>query len=258
MEALLLNNVLFMEKKTILVTGASSGIGAATSILLSKTHKIILCGRDEERLEYVKSLCHDSGHSLWKYDLSDIDNIESSLSTFIKETNQNIDGFVSCAGLIKYIPVKRFTPSEFCNIYNVNVIAPALVVKVLSSRRYNSNHLKSVVFISSNISNFGAKAHCLYSSSKSALDGLMRSLAMELAPNVRINSILPGAVKTRMTQNIYNDEDLVRKMESTYPLGLGNPEDIANAIKFLISDESRWITGQQIVVDGGRTINLTV
>ncbi len=247
-----------MERKTILVTGASSGIGAATSILLSKTHRVILCGRDEERLKSVRSQCHDTGHLIWKYDLSDIDNIESGLSTFIKETNVHIDGLVSCAGLIRYIPVKRFSSSGFNDMYNVNVIAPALLVKVLSSRRYNSNHLKSVVFISSNISNFGAKAHCLYSSSKSALDGLMRSMAMELAPNIRVNSVLPGAVKTRMTQNIYNDEDLVRKMESTYPLGLGNTEDIANAINFLISDESRWITGQQIVVDGGRTINLTV
>ena len=116
----------------------------------------------------------------------------------------------------------------------------------------------SAVLISSNISNFGAKAHSAYGASKAAIDGLMRSLAIELAPNVRINSVLPGGIKTALTARIFEDKELIRKMELSYPLGLGCTNDIANAVEFLLSNRSRWITGQQITVDGGRTINLTV
>ena len=85
----------------------------------------------------------------------------------------------------------------------------------------------------------------------------MRSLAMELAPEVRINSVLPGGVRTRMTEHMYEDEELINRMAATYPLGLGDVNDIYHAVRFLLSDEARWITGQQITVDGGRTINVT-
>ena len=247
-----------MERKTILVTGASSGIGASTAKLLSENNRIILCGRNFERLECVKNECNGSDHMIWSINLEEIDRIEGELASFIKMNNLVIDGFVHCAGMIKYVPVKMFSPMEFGDIFNVNVVAPAIIVKVLCSKRYNSSALRSVVFVSSNIRNLGAKAHCLYSSSKAALDGLMRSLAMELAPKVRVNSVLPGAVETRMTQHVFSDDELVKKMEQTYPLGLGHTLDVANAIEFLIGEQSSWITGQQITVDGGRTINLTV
>ena len=85
----------------------------------------------------------------------------------------------------------------------------------------------------------------------------MRSLAVELAPHVRVNSVLPGGVRTRMTENMYQDEELISRMAATYPLGLGNVSDISQAVRFLLSDEARWITGQQLTVDGGRTINVT-
>lgn len=97
----------------------------------------------------------------------------------------------------------------------------------------------------------------VYGSSKAALDGLMRGLAVELAPKVRVNSVLPGAILTDMTADILNDEAVVRRMEGAYPLGLGNAEDISNTVKFLLSDDARWITGQQFYVDGGRTVNIT-
>ena len=133
-----------------------------------------------------------------------------------------------------------------------------MLIKTLVSKKNNRGVLRTAVLVSSNISNFGAKAHCLYSASKSALDGLMRSLAVELAPKVRVNSVLPGGVHTPMTDSIFNDSQLVEKMEASYPLGLGQPKDIAQVIKFLLGEESRWITGQQIFVDGGRCINLSV
>ena len=103
----------------------------------------------------------------------------------------------------------------------------------------------------------GAKAFNVYSASKAALDALMRSLAVELAPNVRLNSVLPGAIQTRMTDHIFKDAELLNRMTKDYPLGVGYPSDIFEMVRFLISDESRWITGQQFVVDGGRSINIS-
>ena len=156
----------------------------------------------------------------------------------------------------KNVLFRRPPPLFLGNSFNINVVSAALITKILAGRK-NQKALKSAVFISSNISNYGAKAFSIYSSAKSGLDGLMRSLAVELAPDVRINSVLPGGVKTRMTEHMYEDEDLIKRMESLYPLGLGKVDDICHVVQFLLSDDARWITGQQITVDGGRTINIT-
>lgn len=247
-----------MTKEYVLISGASSGIGAEVAMLLSQKYNIILNGRNNERLNIIKNRCSKGDHKIWNYDLKRVLDIETSLATFILENGIHISYFVHCAGMMKNIPVKMFTSEIFSDTFNTNVVSTAMITKVLSSKKNNNKALKSVVFISSNISNFGAKAHSIYGSSKAALDGLMRSLAIELAPDVRINSVLPGAIKTEMTAHIFEDEELARKMEESYPLGFGNTNDIANVVEFLLSDQSRWITGQQITVDGGRTTNLTV
>ena len=245
------------NKEYVIITGASSGIGEETAIKLSKTYNIILNGRSSERLNEAINKCMEGEHKIWQYDLKDVANIESSLTDFISQNDIKIACFVHCAGLMKNMPLKMLSIDVLLDTFNTNVVASAMITKVLTNKKANDKRLRNAVFISSNISNFGAKAHSAYSASKSALDGLMRSLAMELAPNVRINSVLPGGIKTALTAHIYEDEDLVKRMENTYPLGLGNTNDIASVVEFLLSDNSRWITGQQITVDGGRTINLT-
>lgn len=247
-----------MEKKTILITGASSGIGAASAKLLSADYRIILCGRDKTRLEEILTECHGKDNLTWEFDLASVNEIENSLADFLTSNSVQVAGLVHCAGMIKYLPIKMFSATEFQNMLNVNVTSAALILKTLLSRKVNSSALESVVLISSNISNFGAKAHSLYSASKAALDGFMRSAAVELAPKIRVNSILPGALETRMTTEVFSNSETVEKMLSNYPLGRGETSDIAKAIRFLISDESCWITGQQLTVDGGRTINLSV
>ena len=242
----------------ILITGASSGIGREVAINLSYDYNIIIHGRSIERLEEVKNQC-DKTHSviIWQYDLSDINNLESNLSSFILSNGIAISKFVHCAGYCKNLPLKMVTKELLNATFNVNVFAGILVAKVLSTMKVNKKNLDNIVFISSNISGYGAKAHTVYGASKMAIDGVMKSLAIELAPRIRVNSVLPGAVKTAMTEHIYADDELISRMESLYPLGLGTTNDIANAIKFLLSNESRWMTGQQIVIDGGRTSNIT-
>lgn len=246
------------KKKFVLITGASSGIGRKIAIGLSTNYHVILSGRNVDRLLNTKESCLDSNDQLiFPFDLSNVNDLEEYLSAFIKDQNIEICHFVHCAGFMKMVPLKMLTLESINNTFATNIISAALIIKVLVNRKLNNAALKSAVLISSNISNFGAKAFSLYGASKAGLDGLMRSLAIELAPKVRINSVLPGAVRTEMTESIFEDIELVKKMEATYPLGLGETNDIFEMVAFLLSEKARWITGQQFTVDGGRTINIT-
>jgi NAD(P)-dependent dehydrogenase (short-subunit alcohol dehydrogenase family) len=246
------------KKKFVLVTGASSGIGRKISIELSAVHNVVLHGRNIERLLETKEKCaQNTQHIVFARDLSNVIGLEDDLSLFIKNNNIQITQFVHCAGFMKMIPLKMITIETINTTFATNVISVALIIKILINRKINNAALISVVLISSNISNFGAKAFNVYGASKAALDGLMRSLAIELAPKVRINSVLPGAVKTEMTESIFADQETLQRMENTYPLGLGEENDIYEVVNFLLSPKARWITGQQFTVDGGRTINIT-
>ena len=244
--------------ETILITGSSSGMGREIAERFSKTYRVILCGRHLDRLHETLSLCANKfSHILWQYDLENIDGIEASLKNLLIGKDIKVKYFVHCAGNINTLPIKLVTPDVLSRTFNTNVFSAELIIKTLMMRKVNTDTLRSVVLISSNISNFGAMAHSVYGASKGAVDAMMKSLAVELAPRVRVNSVLPGAVHTAMTEHIYENEDLIRRMEMTYPLGLGTTSDIADAVEFLLSDNARWITGQQLTVDGGRTINIT-
>ena len=248
-----------MEKKSyLLITGASSGIGHEIAIRLSEHYSIILHGRDNERLQQTLNDCDPNrNHLIWEYDLKKIDTLEDELTQFLFENNCVINGFVHSAGFVKAIPLKMAKAEWFRLSFDIHVISAALITKVLVKKKVNFSELKSVVFISSINSKFGVKAASAYSASKAAVDGLMRSLALELAPDIRVNSVLPGGIRTAMTEHLFEDTELIERMDATYPLGLGNAKDICGAVKFLLSEDARWITGQQIIVDGGRTINIT-
>lgn len=231
-------------------------MGEEVAVQLSRDYNIILHGRDTERLENVHRRLSEGCHFVWQYNLSDVNDVEQSLAAFINEKNIRISHFIHSAGYLAMYPVKMLTAELFDRAFNINVVSAALITKTLVGRK-NQKALESAVFVSSNISNFGAKAFSVYGASKAGLDGLMRSLAMELAPNVRVNSVLPGGIRTRMTEHMYEDEDLIHRINATYPLGAGQTNDIYHAVRFLMSDEARWITGQQLTVDGGRTVNIT-
>jgi len=158
---------------------------------------------------------------------------------------------------MKMVPLKLVSQDLMLETFKTNVFSANIIIKLLTNKKANNSSLNSAVFISSNISNRGAKAMSTYGSSKAALDGLMRGLAVELAPKVRVNSVLPGAVITEMTKAIFENEEVSQRMSAQYPLGIGLPNDIAKAVSFLLSEQSRWITGQQLTVDGGRSINIT-
>lgn len=244
--------------ETILITGASSGMGREMTVRFSEQYRVIVNGRNLERLQETVSMCQiPDQHLVWQYDLSNIDALEESLSSFLKAEGITVNYYVHCAGMMKNYPIKMVNVELLQQTFNTNVFSAELITKMLVNKKLNNRALKSIVYISSNISGFGAKAHSVYGASKGALDALMKSLAMELAPNIRVNSVLPGAVKTALTEHIFEDEDLINRMAATYPLGLGTTTDIYEAVGFLLSEEARWITGQQITVDGGRTVNIT-
>ena len=241
-----------------LVTGASSGIGRETAIRLSSTTRLLLHGRDVVRLEETRRLCSNAdSHSVWSMDLQNIEAIETSLIDCLTSAGLNVSHFVHCAGTLNVGALRLLERATTAQVFNINVMSAIEISRLLVRRKVNDKALQGIVFVSSTASQFGARGHSIYCASKGALDAYMRALAVELAPGVRVNSVLPGAVRTAMTEHVFEDEELIGKMAAGYPLGLGKESDIASAIEFLLSDGARWITGQQLVVDGGKTVNIS-
>lgn len=245
-------------KEWVLVTGASSGIGKAIAIELSQEYDLILNGRDEKRLEATSAECAEGCRRIiWNYDLTQIESVGKALADFLAESKVRVSRFVHAAGISKILPVNVTRIEDVRSTFGVNTVAPFEIVRTLSSKRGNSAALKNVVFVSSAISRRGAKGHAIYGASKAALDGMMRGLAVELAPKIRVNSVQPGFVKTPMTESVLANLDVVKRLEAQYPLGIGGPKSVADAVSYLLSDRANWITGHELVVDGGSTIDFT-
>ncbi|TFI59887.1 SDR family oxidoreductase [Sphingomonas parva] len=242
----------------VLITGASSGIGREMAVALSTEYPLILGGRDADRLELTRQACHaPERHLCWARDLADIGTLGGALSGFLQEHGASVSGFVHCAAMLKVLPLRSIGITHAQDVMNTNVLAALEIARVLTRKNVNRKALNGIVFISSIASQFGAKGFTAYCASKAGLDGLMKALAVELAPEVRVNSVLPGSVRTPMTQAMYDDAELAERLTRDYPLGVGFPSDINAAVAWLLSDQARWITGHQLVVDGGRSANIS-
>jgi NAD(P)-dependent dehydrogenase (short-subunit alcohol dehydrogenase family) len=152
------------------------------------------------------------------------------------------------------LSAKSLGATSVDGLMRVNFYSVVEIVKVLTKHSLNQSALKNVIFISSISSIRGFKGKAGYSASKAALDAYMRVLAKELAPRVTVNSILPGAVLTPMSQSLFNVTELVKHFEDVYPLGIGSVQRIVKVIQFYHDSDDLWVTGQQIVVDGGMTV----
>lgn len=243
-----------LEGKTILVTGASSGIGKTTAIECSKLGaRLVLMARSADKLDEVLSQLENQQLSHLKY-VVDISNTEQLLAA-IKEIPV-IDGCVSNAGIGDTVPVQFYTPEEINRIYSVNVIAPMMLVKLLVKQK-KLNKPASIVFTSSAGGVYVAgSCNGIYDSSKNALHAYMRVAALELGrKGIRVNSVNPGMVETDFIHAGNVTEDQLNEDKKRYVLGrYGLPNDVAFGIIYLLSDASSWITGTDLKIDGGRTL----
>jgi NAD(P)-dependent dehydrogenase (short-subunit alcohol dehydrogenase family) len=242
-----------------LITGASSGLGRASALRLSCERTLILHGRNLDRLEETRLQCHNpERHILWPFDLKNIGNLSDSLAHVLEESSLSVEAFVHCAGMVTVLPARSIDHRIAHEIMTVNFLSAVEIINTLLKKKLNQGGLSNIVFISSIWARFGARGHSAYCASKSALDGFMRALAVELAPATRVNSILPGAIQTSMAEGGFADPAIVERLRQDYPLGTGRPDDVASAVEFVLSSGARWLTGQEIVLDGGRTINASL
>lgn len=240
-----------LEGKTILVTGASSGIGQTTAVECSKLGaNVIITGRNEPRLSQTMAMLEGSNH---KYFIADLDNEEAVLS--LAENMPLLDGVVCNAGIgVGTKPVSFYKKKDMEQIFLTNTIDSALLVKGLVKKKKLSTS-SSVVFTSSIEGNYVTSiGNGLYGMSKAALSAYAKTAALELAPKgIRCNAVTPGMVNTPL---IASDNELTQEQldanAAKYPLGrFGNPQDVALAIIYLLSDAACWVTGTILKIDGG-------
>lgn len=247
-------NQFSLKDKNILITGASSGIGRSCSVECSKSGaSLILIARNEEELQKtVSMLAPETKVETIIADIAQCENLEELIAQKVSEMGK-ISGFIHCAGVEKTLPLKKHTPQLYHDIFAVNVIAGFEIAKILSLKKYKTE-TSSFVFISSVAGMVGEIGKAAYSASKGAVISGARSMAMELSrSNVRVNSISPAMVNTPILEKMFENigEEAAEEILKKHPLGIGKPEDVANACIFLLSDAARWITGSNLVVDGG-------
>lgn len=246
-----------LENKIIIITGASSGIGRCCAIECSKMNaKVALIGRNIGRLNETLDLMENKEtHSLHQADLTEFSFIEDVVKE-IAGKHGKIHGLINCAGISTTLPFNLVKPEKIQEFFNANVQATFNITRSVVKQSNFSDNGGSIIFISSVMGEVGEVGKTIYSITKGALIAGSKSLALELAPRkIRVNCISPGVVESPMSKNaIYSrNEEALAKIQSLHPLGLGQPEDVANACVFLLSDEARWITGTNLIVDGGYT-----
>lgn len=248
-------NPFALNGKTILITGASSGIGRQCAIDISNSGaNVILVGRNLDRLNDTATKLNGSS-VIKQIDLDRIDLISQDIQTVIDETGP-IDGFVHCAGIEKTLPLKLTTPQLFEELYRVNLLSAIEIIKVLTRKKnYNSDF--KIVLISSITALIARNGTAPYTASKGAMIALCREMALEFAKKkININCISPGTILTPLMESVLEqmDTEARTKRINEFPLGLGIPSDISLCCVYLLSEAARWITGQNFVIDGGRTI----
>lgn len=249
------SNPLDLVGKNYLVTGAASGIGRATSILLSKCGaRIILVDINKDGLEKTKHLCLNETYLL-PLDLTISEGIKDKVINSVQEFGK-LNGFVHLAGK-SYIAPLKIISSKICeDLYKLNTYPAIELAKICSNRKIYAGEDGSFVLISSIYGLVGSAANVGYAMTKSAIQGITKALAIELASKrIRVNCVAPGFIKTNMLDSVSSSfsEDYIEKLNNLHPLGLGEANDIANAILYLLSDMSKWVTGAILNVDGGFT-----
>lgn len=240
--------------RRIVVTGASSGIGRAIAIELSRLGaNLLLLGRDEARLAETQSMLHPGDHDAIAIDLRDPSKLLAPIQEVVKRRGR-LYGLCHCAGVVETVPLNAVQLARFRDMFEVNVTAGIELARIVSRRDVLTENEGSLVFISSVYASAGMAGQIGYSATKGAVVSLVRAMAVELARRkIRVNSISPGLVHTPLADAALQklDPARVQHLESLHPLGSGQPEDVARATAFLLAPENRWITGTDLIIDGG-------
>ncbi len=245
-------NPFSLENKTILVTGASSGIGKAIAIECSKMRaSVIITGRNETRLQETHDQMEGNQPNYIIADLSlpnDVQNLVQKITS--------LNGLVNCAGFTKVLPFPFAERKDFEEVMEVNFFAPTEISRLLvKSKKMQKG--ASIVFISSVSGVYcSSVAGSIYSSSKGAINGLAKAMALDLAPKgIRVNCVNPGMIDTNIFSEGKITQEQLNEDMKRYPLKrYGKPEEVAYAVIYLLSDASVWTTGSNLLIDGGCTL----
>ncbi len=246
-----------LTDRRILVVGASSGIGKQTALTLSQVGaKISLVARNEEKLETTLAELEGNGHDYFIADVSEIASIESLIKEIVVKDGP-LDGVVYSAGVGTALPLMQSKPEKVQDTFNVNFFGFFEVVRQVARKGRFSPGMR-IVGVSSCASLRGDKSKAIYSSSKAAMDSAVRCMAKELAgKGICINTVAPSMTATELYNHYIEkygeDSDTNKELLTRQYLGVAQPQDVANAIAFLISPAARFITGITMPVDGGLT-----
>ena len=242
-----------LSGKTILVTGASSGIGKAVAQECAAAGATcLITARNEQRLLQTLEGLQGDGHQMFIADLADTTAIETMIESLPK-----LDGVVSCAGVVETKMLKFTEEEDLQNLFETNAFSAIRLVRALVQNKKLKKE-SSVVFISS-ISGVkcGYIGGSLYGATKGAIEGFAKATALELAPQkIRVNTITPGMVETSLLKDVEVDQDQIEADKQKYPMKrYGKPEEIGYSAVFLLSDATKWVTGTSLLIDGGYTLN---
>jgi len=243
-----------LDNKNVVITGASSGIGRQCAIECSRAGaNLIMIARNEERLEETKRILIGDKHLTYSQDITEFEKIMDTINDAVEKIGK-IDGFIHSAGIELTKPFSLTKPEDYEKIYRVNVISGFEIAKIISSKKYINESGGSLVFLSSVMGENGAAGKIAYCASKGAMIAGIKAMALELVQKkIRVNCVSPAVVETDLSKTFIEKlpKDSIDEMMKMHPLGLGKPEDVANACIYLLSDEAKWVTGSNLVIDGG-------